>query len=175
MLTKRLARLQQDAEFSPALLEVDAVVSVLDKTDHKQLEDEQRSAGAALAGKDAFQACLHERMAELRLAQPAPGKKRRGANSRMKLAFVLKHSDVSKFAPPGAWVWRSLTRNLGWNGHLPPFQHVSAAHAKYGEHEAPKVVLRRLWECDLTTQGQTPESCPIEGLFQPASSQARSS
>lgn len=77
---------------------------------------------------------------------------------------------MAKYAPLGASVWRSLTRNPGWNGHLPPFQLVSAPHSKWGEREAPRVVLRRLRECYLTTHGQGTDACPIEGLFPPVSS-----
>ena len=77
----------------------------------------------------------------------------------------FSHEDIARYAPPGASVWRSRKRAIGWNGHLPPFKRCSATYAKYGEDEAPFVMLRELWKLYCFQEQMDLKDVPVKGLF----------
>ena len=137
----------------------------MDKNDHRQLSDEQKSAGHQLADKKAFDDCFVAKMADIR---ETVHEAKRPKSEPTPMPLMLPQSEVSSYRPPGSSVWRSNTRQLGWCGHLPPFKRVSATNAKYGEEEAPFELLRMLWRQYFFTQGLKPKDCPFTGLFKEA-------
>lgn len=52
-----------------------------------------------------------------------------------------------------------------WQGHLQPYCRVGRSWARYGEHEALRLVIADLWDKWLDSEGKQRSECPIEGVF----------
>ena len=65
IMAKRSGHLRREAEFAPSMLEIDAAVSVLDKVDHRQLSDEQRSAANSIEEQKTFDEAFTVKMASI--------------------------------------------------------------------------------------------------------------
>ena len=56
-------------------------------------------------------------------------------------------------------------RAVSMSGHCPPFARTSATHKDFGEEEAPKVVLRRLWASYCLLNGKERAECPYHNMW----------
>lgn len=81
-----------------------------------------------------------------------------------KLPCSITHERAKEFAPPGASIWRGLTRGE-FCGHLPPYRRVSASWARFGQEGALRETLRLLWSQSLASQGLEEADCPVQGIF----------
>lgn len=175
----RLAKMRCAQSWTEGILEVDAAIECLGHHDHKAVEAEKKSVLDLRSELDEFRKDYRKKVSQVRSAPGGKpkestnkkrGKKAESASSsampsRLPLVGTIAHGDAKRYAPPGSFVWRSVVAGA-WQGHLRPYARVGRAWARYGEHEALRLVLADLWEKWLDSQGKERTECPIQGVFE---------
>lgn len=131
--------------------------------DRRQIEEEQR---AVRHDEEDFNSLLEQyTLARSRLSK---GKPRASHCPHAPLPQEIKQSEVRRFCPRGASIWRNNLQG-GWCGHCPPYMRTSCLSALVGgERAAPEGVLRTLWRQYATLEGQDLSACTVLGLFSDA-------
>lgn len=175
---KRLAKMRSADSWTEGILEVDDAVECLDHHDHKVVDNEKKNALDRKAELEDFRKDYRQKASQVHSSKDSAGRKRsrQGAASsssssnspafpaRLPPISTIAHGDAKRYAPPGAFVWRSLVSGA-WQGHLQPYARCGRSWARYGEHEALRLVLADLWDKWLDGQGKGRSDCPIAGIF----------
>ena len=178
VLCKRIAQHELNDGLAPVLLEVDAAAEVLERADEEELQHEQQTHVRRQSERTQFVAAYSQRRQAVR-AQAAAAKGRGRANGGRSVASgqrgpsrglprfptEVDQATARQSAPDGSSIWRGLTRQE-WCGHLPPNSRIHSKWSEWGEQNAMKDVLRRLWRQWAELHGQEyPACCPCHDLL----------
>lgn len=162
ILHRRLAHSAVN-DVSAAILEVDEAVELLERSDVRVLYQEQQDVRREKTSRQSFADAYRERRRTL--AMKCPGRRGSRAKSVLpKLGSQVDQKLAKSLLPPGASIWRGLTRGQ-WCGHLQPYARVSRPWAG-DESAACLQVIRELWDQFLEMTGQDWSACTVEGLEQ---------
>lgn len=151
------------------ILQVDEALGVLERRDAEEFNKQKETFAQERTEKSDFRRAFGKKRRELlELAKSqAKGRKpaARSQNTKArKMPCSITHERAKEFAPPGASVWRGLTRGE-FCGHLPPYRRVSCSWARYGQEGSLRETLRLLWRQWLAAQGLGEADCPVQGMF----------
>lgn len=130
---QRVVPLTDATAFSDALMQVDEAAQLLDSNDLEEFSREQAAAKRSVSERESVSSDYRKRAAKVRESreraaaekgQPAKRQKKgasRSGPTRMPPASTIPQSDAKVYIPPGASIWRGLTRGEWW-GHFPPIQ-----------------------------------------------------
>ena len=160
-------------KFSAGLLEIDEAMACLDLDDHASVKAEQRSTKSMLEEHHEVLHTYSEKRRQVREKKAVEVDKGKPKKGRAKAAPVpprpkwpshVEQSQAKTFIPPGAFIWRGLTKRV-WCGHYPPDRRVSAPwDGPGGEQEAVRSVVARLWRSHISHCGLSEDAAPL-GLF----------
>lgn len=164
---QRLAVNDIKAQWSAEIMQIDEASAVLERSDADLVAEEQRQAQSTEKDDAMFLQEFRQRRFDVRALAKAGSRAKAKAKAapRQRMPSSIPHAEAKGFAPPGASVWRGLTRGQ-WCGHLPPRRRVSASWFRSGgERQALDEVLKRLWLQFLDLRGLSKEDCPWIGLL----------
>lgn len=157
----RLARMGRTRTVAAGeLMQLEDGLDLCTPDDRRQIEEEQR---AVRHDEEDFKTLLEQyTLARSRLSK---GKPRASHAPHAPLPKDIKQSEVRRFCPPGASIWRNNLQG-GWCGHCPPYARTSCLSSLAGgERAALEAVLRTLWRQFVTLEGLDLSACTIVGLF----------
>jgi len=163
---KRLARSRNVNRWSPEILYIEEAVDLLDIHDQKEIPKEQARVKEQLAAVEEFALSYRKKMATVRAAalpkgRPVP------PNPQRPLPDHMPQDEVSRFKPPGSFVWRGVSAHT-WCGHYPPggYARHSRSRSLYGEKVARLIILATLWRDYLEHKSLDDSHCPWKGLLE---------
>ena len=134
ILAKRMARMKGMTKYAASLLQIDASVSLLHKSDYKVLGDEQEAANKHESESKEFVKAFVLKMQTVREKKGAP--KVMKGNYAPNLPVKISQKDMKAVSPPGCGIWRNQTRP-GWCGHCPPLHAPAHPTSTMGRRKPP--------------------------------------
>ena len=133
-------------------------VSILDRTDHEQVRDEQKQLEKKAVSREVFSRDYPSKRQEVRtsrIAAKKEPKRSKATDGKVVVPSTIPQASIRHLTPPGAHVWVGRTKE-NWNGHMAPRARISAPWKDFatGEKGALHDVLRRLWQQYAELQGK---------------------
>lgn len=182
-ISQRLAVDDVPHSFAEEILAVDEALAVMDSGDIDTIHQEQKGQAKSIEEGKVFAKQYKQKRADARAKAAAAedaakgkgkggkgkGKGGKGGKGngpdRPKLPSMIEHADAKQYIPPGASIWRGLSRGEWW-GHMPPRRRVSAKWADSTQFGAMLSVIRELWRQWMDINGGTERDIPFTGLFE---------
>ena len=170
ILEKRLTLNDLTNTFADVFLEIDVAHEVLDRADASDLIQEQKEMQRVAQDDAAFRKSFRHKQEQLNKGKGRGAKTGKGEGklaARYAAPSTIPQAQAREFAPEGTHIWRGVVRSE-WCGHCPPHRRAAASWLVFGEQQALRVVLQRLWDQWLGLRGLDRSACPYDGLWDEA-------
>ena len=159
---KRLVQMSKSNAHAPALLQVDAALDVMDKSDHQRFRDDQDAAEAQLVNRKAFSNAYKEKV---KINRGQRGGARQVKYKKYVFPATVTQQTAKTYLPPNTSIWKD-NGHQAWAAHVKPYPRIRERFDLHGsDHEALKVLLQRAWALRLEKDCFDLSECPIQGLF----------